>query len=261
MSTHEPPEQPPAEDAEAPDEPTGKDRVVDALRRPWSRGQAIVGVLLAVLGFAAVVQVRANDADDNFTGARQGDLIALINTLSQATDRARVELADLRRTRDSLLDDTEATRTALSVARQRAEVLGILAGTVPAIGPGVRITVDADPGDIGTDQILNGLQELRDSGAEAVEINDTVRLVASSYIEDSPNQGLLVDGVPIDPPFVIDAIGEPATLTTALTFPGGFIVEIEQVGGLVEVEESERIEIASVREVPTTRYAQPVTEE
>ena len=70
-----------------------------------------------MLGFAAVVQVRANDADENFTGARQGDLIALINTLSQATDRARVELADLRRTRDSLLDDTEATRTALSVAR------------------------------------------------------------------------------------------------------------------------------------------------
>lgn len=248
-------------DQQEPPEPTGKERAVEALRRPWSRGQVVVGVLLAVLGFAAVVQVRANDADENFTGARQGDLIALINTLSQATDRARVELADLRRTRDSLLDDTEATRTALSVARQRAEVLGILAGTVPAIGPGVRITVEAEPGTIGTDQILNGLQELRDSGAEAIEINDTVRLVASSSIQDSPNEGLLVDGVPIDPPFVIDAIGEPTTLTTALTFPGGFIVEIEQVGGLVEVEEVERIEIASVRDVPSTRYAVPVPEE
>jgi uncharacterized protein YlxW (UPF0749 family) len=246
---------------DVPPEPAGKDRVVEALRRPWSRGQAIVGVLLAVLGFAAVVQVRANDADENFTGVRQGDLISLINTLSQATDRARLEIADLRRTRDSLLDDTEATRTALAVARQRAEVLGILSGTVPAIGPGIRITVDADPGAIGTDQILNGLQELRDSGAEAIEINDTVRVVASSYIQDAPNQGLLVDGIPIDPPFVVDAIGEPATLTTALTFPGGFIVEIEQVGGVVEVEESERIEIASVRDVPTARYAQPVPEE
>lgn len=242
-------------------EPSGKDRAVETLRRPWSRGQLLVGVLLAVLGFAAVVQVRATDADENFTGARQGDLIALINNLSQATDRARVELAELRSTRDSLLDDTEARQTALAVARQRAEVLGILAGTVPAIGPGIRITVDADPGDIGTDQILNGLQELRDSGAEAIEVNDTVRLVASSYIEDSPTQGLLVDGVPIDPPFVIDAIGEPTTLRTALTFPGGFIVEIEQVGGLVEVEEAERIEIASTREVPSTRYAEPVPEE
>ena len=29
----------------------------------------------------------------------------------------------------------------------------------------------------------------------------------------------------------------------------------------VEVEESERIEIASVREVPTSRYAEPVPEE
>ena len=72
-------------------EVTGRDRLAVALRRP-SRGQAVVGVLLAVLGFAAVVQVRANDRDQNFVGARQSDLIALINTLSLATDRAEAEI-------------------------------------------------------------------------------------------------------------------------------------------------------------------------
>lgn len=238
----------------------GRARLVAALRTPYSRGQVIVAVLLALLGFAAVVQVRANDQDENFTGARQGDLIGLINTLSLATDRAENEIADLRRTRDSLRDDTEATRTAVNLARQRAQVLGILAGTEPAIGPGVRITVEARPGDIGTDQILNGLQELRDSGAEAIEVNDTVRVVAETAITDSPS-GLSVGGVVLEPPYVIDAIGAPTTLADALTFPGGFIVEVQQVGGRVTVEESENIEIASTREVPEARYAEPVTEE
>lgn len=241
--------------------PSGRDRLLEVLRRPFSRGQVVVAVLLGALGFAAVLQVRANDADDNFTGARQSDLIALINTLSQASDRARTEIADLRRTRDSLLDDTEATRTAITIARERAEALGILAGTVPALGPGIRITVEAAPGDVGTDQILNGLQELRDSGAEAIELNDTVRVVASSYIQDAPDSGLVVDGVRLDPPFVIDAIGEPTTLTTALTFPGGFTFEIEQVGGRVDVEPLPRVEIASVREVTPARYATPVPPE
>jgi len=39
---------------------------------------------------------------------------------------------------------TEARRTALTRARQQADTLGILAGTVPATGPGIRATV-TDP--------------------------------------------------------------------------------------------------------------------
>ena len=95
--------------------PTGRQRLTAAMHTRWSRGQAVVGVLLAVLGFAAVVQVRANDSDEVFVGAREGDLIALINTLALATDRAEAEIADLRRTRDSLRDDAESTATAVEV--------------------------------------------------------------------------------------------------------------------------------------------------
>ena len=50
--------------------------------------QVVVAVLLALLGFAAAVQVRATVNDDEFTGARQGDLISLITTLTLATERA-----------------------------------------------------------------------------------------------------------------------------------------------------------------------------
>lgn len=240
---------------------TGPERLRRALRTPYSRGHAVVGLLLAVLGFAAVAQVRANDQDDNFTGARQSDLIELINTLSLATDRAEADVAELRRTRDSLQDDTEASLTALTLARERAEVLGILAGTVPAVGPGIRITVEAEPGVLGTDQLLNGLQELRDSGAEAIEIDDRIRVVAETAVVDSPEEGLTVGGVPLAAPFTVDAIGDPETLASALTFAGGFIVEVQQVGGRVEVEKSENIEVASTRDVPESRYAQPVPQE
>ncbi len=241
--------------------PSGRRRLLSALTAPPSRGQVIGGVLLAVLGFAAAVQVRATGQDDNFAGARQADLIALINSLALATDRADSQLTELRRTRDSLASDTEATRTALALARQRAATLQILAGTVPAVGPGIRVTVEARDGDIGTDQLLNGLQELRDSGAEAIEINDSVRVVVDTAIEDTPTRGLVVGGQRLEPPYVIDAIGDPDTLASALTFPGGFIVEVGQVGGRVEVKKTRTVEIASTQKLPTTRYAEPVPQE
>ena len=108
------PEQPPAE------EPTGRDRLVASLRKPGGRGQITAGVLMLVLGFAAVVQVRSNTTDAEYVGARQDELINLINSLSLASDRAENEIAELEETRNSLLNDTQARRTALERARQRA---------------------------------------------------------------------------------------------------------------------------------------------
>ena len=241
-------------------ESTGRDRLVAALRRP-SRGQVVVAALLAVLGFAAVVQVRAIDSDQEFVGARQGDLIALINTLSLATDRAEAEIAELERTREALQSDAEATRTALDVAQKRVTTLGILAGTVPAVGPGVRVTVESRTGSLGVDQLLNGLQELRNAGAEAIELNDTVRVVAQTGLVDSPSEGLLVDGTPVQPPYVIEAIGDPYTLATALDFDGGFIEEVENVGGEVTVEELDAVEIATTSKLREPTFADPAEQE
>jgi uncharacterized protein YlxW (UPF0749 family) len=220
-----------------------------------------VGVLLAVLGFAAVAQVQAQNQDQNFVGARQSDLIALINTLSLATDRAEAELGELRDTRESLEDDAAATRTALEVARRQAETLGILAGTVPAVGTGIRITVDAPEGAVGTDQLLNGLQELRNAGAEAIEINDEVRVVAQTGIVDVPGAGIRVDGRAVRAPYVLDVIGDPSTLATALDFEGGFTEEVEEVGGQVGVEELDNVEVTTTRGVPEPRFAEPVEQE
>lgn len=239
---------------------TGRDRLAAAFTGP-SRGQAVVAVLLAVLGFAAVAQVRAIDRDQDFVGARQGDLIALINTLALATDRAEAEIAELERTREALQSDAESTQTALTVARQRLETLGVLAGTVPAAGPGVRVRVRSQTGTLGTDQLLNGLQELRNAGAEAIELNDTVRVVAQTGLVDDPAEGLLVDGTPVEPPYVIEAIGDPYTLATALEFDGGFIQEVESVGGEVTVDELDAVEIAATSQLPEPTFAEPVEQE
>jgi uncharacterized protein YlxW (UPF0749 family) len=244
----------------APSEPTGRARLRDALRT-GSRGQAVAGVLLAVLGFAAVVQVRANGRDDSFEGARQSDLIGLINNLTVATDRAQSDIADLQRTRDSLRNNAAARETALGVARRQADTLGILAGTLPAVGPGVRVTISSPAGSIGTDQLLNGIEELRSAGAEAIQINGKVRVVAQTGIADGPGNSLLVDGVALQPPYVVDAIGDADTLATAMAFSGGLVDEVEQVGGTAHVQKLDELQIATTRKVTPPRFAEPTRQE
>lgn len=236
----------------------GRRRLTEALRRPGSRGQVVAALLLLVLGFAAVTQVRSNGRDNNYVGARQGDLIQFINSLSLASQRADNDISRLQATRQSLGNDTEARRTALTRARQQADTLGILAGTVPATGPGVRVTVsDPDNGSgVGTNQMINGLEELRDAGAEVIELNDKVRVVAQTSLTDG-NGGLLVDGHQLKAPYTIDAIGDPHTLATALDFTGGFISEVKGVGGKVDVRELSKVDITATRKPVQPRYAVP----
>ena len=236
----------------------GRARLLEALRRPGARGQVVVAVLLAVLGFAAVTQVHANGKDDQYVGARQGDLIQYINNLSLATTRAESEITRLQQTRDALRGDTAARRTALDRARQQADTLGILAGTVPAVGPGVRVTVADPKGAVGSNQLLEGLEELRDAGAEAIELNNKVRVVAQTGLQDTDG-GVLVDGQLLTSPFVIEAIGSPHDLATALDFRGGFNDEVQRpdVDGKVHTQESDKVEISSVVDPAAPEYARP----
>jgi uncharacterized protein YlxW (UPF0749 family) len=249
-------EQTPAPQQPAP--PDGRARLREALRRPSSRGQVIVAVLLAVLGFAAVTQVKANDKDDQYVGARQGDLVQYINNLSLASQRTEAEIARLQQTRDALRSDTRSRRTAVERAQQQADTLGIMAGTVPVVGSGVRVTVTDEKGGVGSNQLLEGLEELRDAGAEAIELNNRVRVVAQSSLKDVDG-GVLVDGKVLRAPYVIEAIGSPHDLATALDFKGGFIDEVQRpdVDGKVQTQETDRVEISTVVEPAAPQYAQP----
>ena len=235
----------------------GRDRLLSTLRRPGSRGQLTAGVLLALLGFAAVTQVKSNNEDDQYVGARQGDLIQYINNLSLASQRAENEIARLERTRDALRSDTRSRRTAVERAQQQANTLGILAGTVPVVGPGVSITVTDPKGGVGSNQLLEGLQELRDAGAEAIELNNKVRVVAQTSLKDADG-GVIVDGRLLKAPYLIEAIGSPHDLATALDFQDGFVDQVQRpdVEGKVQTREEKLVELSTVTELTTPQYAQ-----
>ncbi|MBA2774666.1 MAG: DUF881 domain-containing protein [Nocardioidaceae bacterium] len=233
---------------------------VDRLRavvtgRP-GRGQLVVAALLALLGFAAAVQIRQTDTDDNFGGQSRQNLVALIDSLSSATDRANSQLDDLEQTRDELLTSSQRRQAALEESRDQLEVLNILTGSVAATGPGITIVVRDAQGDDVAAALLNGVEELRVAGAEAIEINDTLRVVASTSF--TQQDGLVfVDDVPLRAPYVIDAVGEPGTLNEAMVFRGGFVSSIEALKGSAEIDRADVVLVSSLHQAKPDEYAHP----
>lgn len=236
--------------------PSGMDRLRHALTTP-SRGQAVVAVLVGVLAFAAVTQARITESDDTYAGLRDSDLVQTLNGLQAASRKAERDLSELEATRDQLRSNSQRRTAALEQARNELNTLGVLAGTIPATGPGIRATVEDPAAELSLNHLLDGIEELRNAGAEAIEINDRVRVIAQTWFEDDP-EGIRVDDVLLKPPYAIDAIGNPDTLSGALRFEGGFTDDVELGSGSVEIDKADRIEVTVTRTPAEPRYAEPV---
>jgi uncharacterized protein YlxW (UPF0749 family) len=262
----EPPGPAPLEPADpAPLEPlgaapaqTGPARLRAALRRSGGRSQLVVAALCALLSFATVVQVRFLDADSTLLTARQSDLVRILDDLNDRSDRLESEIRELQATKDRLQFGSDRAKTALEEAEQRRKVLGILAGTLPAHGPGIELRIADPEGRVDAAVLLDTLQELRDAGAEAVQIND-LRVVASTdFLDDRPSR-VRIDGRVVSAPYVFKVIGDPETLTPALRIPGGVLAVLAERGAEAAVDRRDDVVIDALRPVAQPQYARPAS--
>lgn len=232
------------------------------LLRPRLRAvDLLAAALLALLGFAAAVQVRSTQDDRPLEGARQEDLVQILDELANRNDRLRSEIDDLTVARERLTSGTGSTQAAVEEAQRRAQALGVLAGTVAAEGPGITLVLRDPAGVLTADVLLDALQELRDAGAEAVQLEGAgggpaVRVVASTALLDGEG-GVLVDGVLLRPPYRFVVVGEPSTMASALGIPGGVVASVEQRGGSADVATSELVRVDAVRPLEEPQYARP----
>jgi uncharacterized protein YlxW (UPF0749 family) len=242
-------------------------RLRSAMRPAVSRGSLLPALLCAVLGFAVVVQVRSTQ-DAGLDGLRQSDLVRILDDVTERSDRLRSEAQALQDTQAKVTNGTDGTRAALDAARARSQVLGILAGTLPATGPGIELTISDPGGKVKSDVLLDTLQELRDAGAEAVEIGSldgpAVRVVASTSFVDpdgSPSgpSRVVVDGTELTSPYRFRVIGDSRTLAAALDIPGGVLDVLRQDDAQEVVTQREDVTITSLRAAPSPRYARPAT--
>jgi uncharacterized protein YlxW (UPF0749 family) len=225
------------------------------------KGQLIAAVILLLVGMAGVMQIRINTSDSGYRTARREDLIQLLDGLGAESRRLESEIADLERTRTSLQSGADSRSLARTEAEKRIQELSILAGTVPAQGSGIRMRIADPAGKVDAEVLLNAVEELRDAGAEVIEINNSVRVVATTWFGQDNQGGLLVDGTPVARPIIIEAIGDPHSLQEAAFFRGGIVSEITgpRIGGQVQVDPVGSLTIDSLHAATENQYARPAS--
>ncbi|MEV5731443.1 DUF881 domain-containing protein [Streptomyces pharetrae] len=234
---------------------TGRQRLVKGLWPPRvTRAQLIVAVLLFGLGFGLAVQVASNsDGDDALRGARQEDLVRILDELDDRTQRLEDEKQGLEKQRDELENSSNQAEEARRQTIEKERQLGVLAGTVAAEGPGITMTIEDTKGTVEADMLLDAIQELRAAGAEAIQVNG-VRVVAGTYLTDS-GESVSVDGNKINAPYRFKVIGKPQDLEPALNIPGGVVQTLEKEQATVTVERSDKIVVDALRAAKRPDYA------
>ncbi|WP_153396035.1 DUF881 domain-containing protein [Ornithinicoccus halotolerans] len=223
-----------------------------------SRGSLLAGVLTLLLGLALVVQVRTVDAGD-LESLREPELIALLDDVTSRGEALEVEIAQLEQERRELRS-ARGDEAAAEAARSRLESYQVLAGTVPATGPGVVVLVTDSEHAVSATTMVDLIQELRDAGAEAIQIGSH-RVVASTWVGTAEDGRLTIAGSALNSPYRIVALGDPHTLTGALSIPGGFSDSVRRVGAEVSIEERDQILVDALHEPTEPRYARPVPPE
>lgn len=230
-----------------------------SLRPRANRAQVLAGLLCGMLGFAVVVQVRQTH-DEGLSTLRQSELVGILDQTTRQGDELEREADSLERTRQKLLSGSTSSQAALDAAMSSAATQGILAGRLPAEGPGLSITVADPDGVVAARSLLNLLEELRNAGAEAVQLND-LRITASSYVVEGEGRGVVVDGVAVEPPYRWLVIGDPATMGNAMEIPGGAFATIRNDGGRPTAVQQDDVSILATRTVPEPRFATPLAPE
>lgn len=212
----------------------------------------LVAVLCGLVGFAVVTQARQRPTD-GLAGLRQTELVRILDEMTTRVDDLTTERNQLRAELNELESGVTSHTAALRAAEDRQLTLSIQAGVIPVRGPGIELTVNDPDGKLTAQSFVSLVEELRNSGAEAIEIN-SVRLGTNSWLVGEGEQ-ISLDGTAIRSPYAVRAIGNADTMSVALEMPGGVLAAFRTAGATTALEEFENVEIWSVRPLAALEYA------
>ena len=102
--------------------------------------------------------------------------------------------------------------------------------------------------------MLDAVEELRDAGAEAIDVNGQ-RVVVNTWFSDGRTRGITVSGRLVIPPYVITAIGDAETMAAALRIPGGVADAVNAAGARFASSALADVTIDSIVRPAKPRYA------
>lgn len=183
--------------------------------------QLTIAAVAFILGMLVVVQLRAQAVGSGLGSMSSQDLTVFVANLNGGLEQRRQEIASLERDLADLSLDRDRGVVSLDQARAELARIRAYAGLDPVAGPGVTVTIEGPIDGPGVEDLLN---ELRNAGAEAITVGG-VRVVIGTILTGGAGD-LQVDGVDLEDPFEVSAVGAAETLTGSLTRIGGIVAQV-----------------------------------
>ena len=214
----------------------------------------IFGVICFTISFAMVMQARSlKSANSPFLKIEadnelRDEVLSLKEKYDNTLNKLEKSEKKLEKVREeSVKNDTNALAKQDEIKRNN-EILGLTDIT----GQGVLITIK-------TNQIDNKLKEdmysiineLKNSGAEAISINDERIIFNSSIICNENN--IEVNGSIILSPFEIKAVGDTKLIYNDLMRPGGYIELINN--------STQKVEVTKLNKITVKKYSGNISSE
>lgn len=182
-------------------------------------GRAAVLAALSLFGLLVVTAAVQETRDAPVDQTNRAGLIGQINDRRDSLGALQDRIGERQARITALQQEAGELTTQEAAAQDRLDRLLSRTGYGPVRGPGVRILVDDSPSGIADEAVRDSdLADLVNAlwavGAEAISINGE-RLTVLSGIRNV-DVAIHVNGKPLSPPYVVEAIGDPRTMQADL---------------------------------------------
>ncbi|PKM77642.1 MAG: hypothetical protein CVU90_06055 [Firmicutes bacterium HGW-Firmicutes-15] len=227
-------------------------------------GKITIMAVCLIVGIMLSIQFRTSESySTNFRGVRVDELAVKNSTLTQEKEALSKELISLREKLTNVSSDSQMNADLQEELRKS----NMAAGLIPVHGPGIIVTLNDSPRSVqpGDDpnaglvhdlDILNIVNDMRASGAEAICVNNE-RITAMSEIRCAGTT-ILVNWNKIAPPFVIKAIGNQQLLESGLSIRGGFLEGLKSAGLQTQLVRNDKIDIPAFTGALKFQFTSPI---
>ena len=207
-----------------------------------------------IIGILLIGQLRSQARPIELSSLSAQELSTLVETLSARNVVLSDGLASLREETREYERADMLGQSALQTTEESLEGIAAFAGLRAVEGQGIVVEID---GSFDPTAVNNLIYELRNSGAEAIAVDD-IRITASSVAV--LGAGVIeIDGVAIGRSFSMSAIGSPSGLRGAIQRPGGILTLLQQsIDAVFVVEERTNMLVPATERDLTPQVARPV---
>lgn len=226
--------------------------------------QLPLALVFLCFGFLAVAQYHAHVAFDNSLETQNySSLSTLALGLMDRRSQLVSEVSAMRKELEDIEDSFNSGVSLTDTIEARIITLQTSIGLGTVSGPGISVTITSESSQLIAYDLMDIVNELFVSGAEAVSINNQ-RVTAQTQIADLDvgygNFSIVIDDQTLLTPIVIRAIGNPTTLEAGLVYSGGIsdILRLSHIFPIVKQEEN--ISIPTALRLPLVFATPPQVE-